>query len=326
MAKTYTAPIVWRSSLFGGKEETTSGTSVLSTVTGPLTGTAGAACSVLNGIVEPAIDVIERGIDMADGSPVPAVIGATPATVSFTTELIDTDANDEMLTAAGMLAAASVWKPTSSMASRKTWSFGQCYEGGIVKGAYGVALDLEVILEVGQRVLWNWNGRGIWAGQSDPGAMWTNPTVGVPLMCKGMTLTHGAGPTHWQQPQRVVIRLNNDVQLRYDMAVATAADTTGIAHAYIASRNVTIELDPETQADGTLDNYDALTACTAAAFNAVIVDAAGATALTINCPATQRISVSQAERAGYRTDAIVLRANRNSAGGDDEISFTFVSW
>lgn len=316
MAKTYVTPMYWRKSVFGGKQETTAGTADYPAV-------AMAGTGVFNATIEPDLDVQARGVEMATGGPQPAVVGNKPATVSFSTELAVADLTDTLLPACGLKLGAGAYKPTRDAGDWKSWSF--CHwRDGLKKSAYGVALDLEMILEVGQRPICNWSGRGIWGGQAAE-ALPASPTLVTPLWCHGMTLTHGAGPTHWQQPQRVTIRLNNQVMLRGDMAVASSTDATGIAHAYIASAAPTIELDPETQADGTLDNYDLMSAGTLVAFSATLVTAAGATALVIAAPAVQRTAVSQQQRGDLTTDAIVLACTETVAGSD-EISFTFTGW
>ncbi len=310
----YNTPLVWRKALLAGAEEAISGTAETTAIAGAM-----AATQVMNASIEEAVQNIERPALAADLSSLASVPGLAMANVSFETEASFGDTSMELLTAAGFKLAGLVYSPTSDFSARKTWSFGHFTDGN-KKLTYGVALDLEIALAVGQTVPFRWNGQGIWGGQTAV-ALPVNPTFSaIPLQCTGMVLTHGAGPTAWAQPRAVTIKLNNSIVLRED-AAKTAPDTTGLAHAYVVRGTPTIEIDPETLGDATLDNYALKTAGTLVAFKAVLYTTSVAQ-LTIDAPQVQRLTVAQAERDGYRTDRIVLACRRSTAG-DDELTFTF---
>lgn len=298
-------PLLKRRCILGGAEEATAGT--LETISAALSGS-----TIYD--AEMQIDDIHSGgkrspdglyLGHADAAP-----GVRGCTLKFKQELRHGDAFVAMLTGAGFLLGGGVYKPTSSIGSRKTWSFA-LWEDGRRKRMRGAVGTCVIKAELGKPVMAEWEWKGIWNGVDDNALPATSPINTIPYVATGLTFT--VGGSELPMASNFEINFNNALEQREDLT-----DAAGLAHCYIGARGPMLSVDPEAALVATHDAFGLLVAGTTGAVSIVLTCTAGT--LTIGAPRAQRVKVQTGSRGAKATDDIELQLNHSS--GDDEISFT----
>lgn len=298
-------PLLKRRCVLGGAEEATSGT--LETISAALASTTVYDAELQ--IDDPFTDG-ERSPDGLYLGHADRVKGKTTCTLKFKQELRHGDKFVAMLTGAGFLLATGVYKPTSSMGSRKTWSFA-LWEDGRRKRMSGAAGNFTIKADVGGKVMAEWEWKGVWEGADDNALPATSPINTVPYVATNLTLTLGGSALPLSSGFE--IGMNNVLEPREDLT-----DASGVFVFIVGARAPMMSIDPEAALVATHDAYGLLLAGTTGAVNLVLTCAAGT--LTIGAPRAQRLKITTGARGAKATDAIELQLNHSS--GDDEISFT----
>lgn len=311
-----TAPLIARKKLLGGKEETDSGTFV-GLNSGGIT-TAFASTGLYDIKLEP-VGLFSEGRRQPDGNylgNVDAVRGKLIGKLSFRQELRHGDKFVPMLTGAGFKSVTgNIFKPTSNMADRKTWSFA-VWEDGRVKRLAGAAGTCTLEGTNGGRVFANWewqgvlvlNTGGVWMADATMPAQ--APLNAAPYVANAVTLTLGGSAVPYSS--RFTIDLGNEVVERADLAARG-----GVLHYLVGERGPTLKLDTEARkvADG--DALTALLGGGTAALSLVLRN--GAETLTIGAPRVQRTDVGDGERNKLLVDDQTFQCNAEN--GDDELTF-----
>lgn len=295
-----------RKKLLGATQETTSGTAA--SVTAALAGTV-----VYDAEMVPD-DMHSAGKRMPHGhylGTYDAVKGLQTGTLRYKQELRWQDGFAAMLTGAGYVLDTGVYKPTSSFASRKTWSLA-IWEDGRKKMLIGaVASALRISGKVGERVFADWEWKGVWQAVTDAAMPALAPINSAPYIARALTLTFGGAAL--PAGSEFEINLGLTAEPREDLTA-----TQGVSHFVITEREPTLTIDPEARLVASHDAFGGLLAGTTGAISLVLT--ADGETLTIAAPRAQRISVGTSARGLKATDPITLALHASS--GDDELTFT----
>lgn len=298
-------PLLKRRCVLGGAEETTSGT--LETISAAL-----ASTTVYDAELQ-IDDVFSAGKRKPNGlylGNADAVLGQKTCTLKFKIEMRHGDKFAAMLTGCGFLLNTGVYKPTSSMGSRKTWSFA-LWEDGRRKRMSGASGTFTIKADVGGKVMCEYEWKGVYEGTDDNALPSTSPINTAPYIAQGLTLTLGGSALPLSSAFE--INMNNAVEFREDLT-----DAAGVFVAFVGEREPMMNIDPEAALVATHDAYGLFLAGTTGALSIVLTCTAGT--LTIGAPRAQRVKITTGARGAKATDAIELQLNHSS--GDDEISFT----
>ena len=261
----------------------------------------------------------------------PAVAGARMARIKFSTELKGSGSAGTAPTNLSapfkacrmtetIVGATSVtYKPASSESSVasatvvvKEGNAGTSFKLKKIIGARGT---FKLVAGVGNIVYVQFEFLGRYVAPSDSTAFTDLTTTPDPIAFLGATLSFQGVAT--LKVTSVTIDLGNVLVARKDVNQAT-----GVFAAAIVDRNCVGEMDPEQELTSTIDFPVNLTTDVESSLSYALTGSAG-NITTVTCPKTQIRNLSEAERDQIRTQPLTLRFNRNSAGGDDEISIAF---
>lgn len=306
-----TVPLMSRKKLLGAQEETTSGTSVLGSIT-----TARADTVVYDARCEP-VDMFSEGKRKPNNSflgNIDAVPGRKVGRLTYREEIRYSAANGflPVLTGAGMK-LDTTYKPTSDMSSRKTWSL-KLWEDGRWKGIYGAAANVRIVGTAGGRIFAEWEWMGLWQTVADASMPSGSAINSTPFLLQAATFTLGAATA--PLVNAFELDLGNTVSPRESIT-----DGTGVKHFYVESREPTLRIDTEAHKVADYDTYGKLETPTTEALNLVASD--GTNSFTITAPRMQRITIGDSDRAGKLIDDLTYQCNASS--GDDEVTITWAA-
>lgn len=307
-------PLLRRKSVLAAKIETTSGTA-------ESLAAADAAFNVFDLTMTPNIAMTPRQ-SQGSFSSLPAVPELYGGTCSFRTEIYGTGSGtvpgwaSTFLPACGWTNSAGTFSPKSETpgSNVKTITIGAYIDGNrmLMRGCAGT---FSLTFEAGKIATINWTFTGVWAGQSAVALLAPTYPTALPLRVGNATFSIGAWSPCFQT---MTIDAGNTVALR---ECATNTDSSGYAAAIITDRLPTGTINPESELDGTKDNYDIWTAMTEEALAFSLVNATDKFALA--APKLQRTNVAAGDRNGVLTDEITFQLNKSAAAGNDELTFTF---
>lgn len=299
-----TQPIVQRRRLLGVGVETDMGTAVA-------VAAAMASTSVSDLSMDPdsPVEGNEREPVGHYGGQVAAPPGLSTGRASFAVDVTPGDQTLPLLLGCGYVLDSGTYKPTSSMASRKTLTMA-CWEDGRRKRLRGAAGTARFEMQVGRTVNSRFDFRGGWVAPDDNAMPATSPAAALPYVCRAATLTIGAAAVPYTGS--IAIDLGAEVEAREDV---THAD--GVIHFLVGARRPIIELDPEARLVAASDPWAALAAGSTAAL--VLVLTRGATTLTVSAPAVQYMGITSEARGSRSVQRIRLGCMADN--GDDELTF-----
>tara|TARA_R110000868_G_scaffold290945_3_gene551164 strand:+ start:824 stop:1762 length:939 start_codon:yes stop_codon:yes gene_type:complete len=308
-------PLLRRKSVLAAKIESTSGTA-------ESLAAADAAFNVFDLTMTPTIAMTPRP-SQGSFSSLPAVPELYGGTCTFRTEIYGSGAGgvpgwaSTFLPACGWTAAGGVFTPKSELpgSAVKTLTLGAYIDGNriLMRGCSGT---FTMTFETGKIASINWTFTGVWAGSSAQTLLAPTYPTALPLRVGNATFTFGSGYSPCFQS--LTLDAGNTVVLR---ECATNTDSSGYASAVITNRLPTGTVNPESELDGTKDNYDLWTSMTEEAVAFSIQNATDKFAVA--APKAQRTNVQMGDRNGLVTDEITFQCNKSAAAGNDELSFTF---
>jgi hypothetical protein len=289
--------------LVGGVVETNSGTAV--EVTAPF-----AATQCFDIACNPD-DFFADGQRKPDGAfigQVDAVAGKKVVPYSFKIRVSPGDQTLPLMTGAGYKLNTDTYRPTSDMASRKTWTLAFWLDGEKItlrgcshtitmRGTNGGIATAEV------------NGSGVLHAYSNNTAMPAQtPIQAMPYVVSDMTLTFGGDPI--PPVSNFVINLGGTVEEREDIT----SPGGGIGHYKVGDIMPTVELDPEAS-----KSFNQMTDYIEGANTAMSMVLTSPThTLTITAPRIQRRALTRGER---NTTAIHNTTySCNMVNGDDALA------
>lgn len=214
-----------------------------------------------------------------------------------------------LLLACGFINNSDVYEPRTSLALAKTATLA-LWEDGKKKIVYGAAGNCRINLRNGAPATAEFTFKGIWNADSDAAMPTQAPILAQPYVSNPFVVTLATVGIPFAS--EAVIDLGATIAGRENIAKAS-----GFEHFYVASRQATMSLDPESVVKATHDAYGLLMAGTSQALEGTLTR--GAFDLVISSALAQRQSVEPGDRNGKATDALQLWL-LNSAG-DDSITF-----
>lgn len=221
---------------------------------------------------------------------------------------------DTLLLACGLENTSAVLTPTSDIDSQTTVTIG-LWEDGKKKVLYGAMGNCVITGEVGKRVFFEFEFKGIFSAVTDVANLSgiTYETT-APLRLASTTFTINSVA---QKLSRFRLDLGVDVQLRDDPATAAA-----LSHAYIAGqRNPTLNLDPEGRLVADEDVWGAFFAESQVAV-AINLGSVDGNKINIAAAKFQRTQQQSQERKGLQVYDVTGELASTTAG-DDAYSITF---
>jgi hypothetical protein len=254
----------------------------------------------------------QRLPNLSSSGSVERVPSARKGKLSFTTELIEGDKFDLLISACGFSVAANVATPTTDLSAQKTLTFA-LWEAGRKKMLHGCSGKLEIECGgPGQRVMCKWEFEGIWNAPTDAAMPALAPILTKGYTGKGLALTiAGAGIAPINSFN---VKTGSDIQMRADLTTAS-----GIGYFFTGDILPTLSLDPEARLVATSDVFGKLLAGTAEAVSLTLTDAASNTFI-IAAPKAQRISIDSEERNKVRVDKTEFELHVST--GNDQLSIT----
>ena len=306
------APLITRQRTIAAKTETTTGTAIALAA-------GDAAINAYDPQFTHDIEFVERPAQ-GTATNLKGQTGARGGGLTFWSELMGDGSGNELALLTSLLPAVgltetsgNVFTPVSGSSSAPTLTMGLFTDGDLqqIAGATG---NLELTFEYGKPVKMNWDFKGV--TQADTAVPLISPTYPTtnPMMFAGATLTVGA---YTPKVSSMTINLGNEVVLRED-----ATNAAGYLSAVIVNRNVTVTMDPESDAIGTKSWQADLLAETEAALNLVV--SSSTDQCTIAIPKLQVTKVTPGDRNGIYIRQIEAQANHNGSD-DDEMTMTFAA-
>lgn len=268
---------------------------------------ADAGFNAFESSLSPSIETVARE-GQGSLSHLPSVQAGRQGTMSFEVELYEAAPwASILLPACGMVADAGVWTPSSDPTDWKTVTLGRWIGGKLYRLA-GAMGNPTFNFVAGRPTRVQFEFQGVWVAPSAESLIEPDFPLSTPPRFAGATLELDSyEPTISQ----ISITLGNAISVH-----ESAHEDAGFYRAFIDTRDVGAEFDPEELLIADHDAHGLWVAGTEAALDLSYSD------VGVAIPKLQYRDVQPGERNGAATLDINAQANRDSAAGDDEIEIT----
>jgi hypothetical protein len=312
-------PLLRKRIILAAKIETTVGTAIALSA-------SDAQFNIFEHSVNPQIEFEERA-GQGVFSPLPGVLGARGAQISFFTELTGRGSSGAAVPkwASTFLPACGLVDDTTGqfqLKSRppgvdgvKTLTIG-VYEDGLYKQIHGAMGNAVFNFVSGKIVRVNFTFMGVWDAPTDVALIApTYPTVQPQRFASAAIVIGGSGG--WSPIlSEMSIDLGNQLVMRED-----ANDASGYCTALITGRRCRGTMNPETRLVAGEDTYGKWLSLTERALALQI--GSGVNRVDFAAPKFQVVNPQEGERNGLQIDQIEFQLNRSASAGDDELTIDF---
>ena len=294
-----------RKSVFAAKVEAVIGTAETLT-------NAEAAYNVFDFQIQPTAEFLQRERQGGFGQ-LAGVVGLQSGTATFRTEAYGDGAGGVPAWANVLLPAVGMPSPTTGFfraateapgTNVKTLTIGG-YQDGIFKSIRGAVGNVQIVIEPGKPVSFNWTFMGAWNAVSNQAILSPTYPTRLPILAKsGLTAIGSYNPCY----SSLTIDLGNTMEAR--QCIASAG---GLNSFVISGRNITGTIDPETKLVNVFDPYGDWLSSTARTFSTIVADADDQIAFNTNSVAAFQItSPQESDRNGIKTDTVNFQILQDS--------------